>query len=351
MKRLLSLVLVLTLALSFVGVVPASAEEKVITVIVDGVAVNFDVPPQIINDRTMVPVRAIFEALGATVEWDDATKTVTATKEEAVVSLTINTNIIKVNDTEKTIDVPAMIVNDRTLVPVRAISEAFECTVEWDQETYTVTVTSAVEEETEILIDFTNDDGTMSVLQYQMRYGFEQEYLPGTVYANTELIAELIKEDPDQLVAIIDDQVWGAYRDSLLVTYMEESEEEFVIESVEHLYEILSQLADEFYLRAYQAYTAEYLMLDDTKYCLILCMNEVTDYLMLDELSKLLLSSHVAIVYDDATGEFDYFTLERSIENMYMLCTVTEEGVHQNFGIVENNRDAFIEAIRTVLSE
>lgn len=348
MKRLLSLVLVLALALSFSGVVPASAEEKVITVVVDGEAVNFDVPPQIINDRTMVPVRAIFEALGATVSWNDETKTVTATKEESVVSLTINSNVMKVNDTEKTIDVPAQIVNDRTLVPVRAISEAFECAVEWDQETYTVTITSTEEE---ILIDFTNDDGTMSVLQYRMRYGFEQEYLPGTVYANEELIAELIKEDPEQLVAIIDDQIWGAYRDALLVTYMEESEETFVIESVEHLYEVLSQLADEFYLRAYQAYSAEYLMLDDTKYCLILCMNEVADYLMLDEMFKLLLSSHVAIVYDDATGEISYFTLEKSIENMYMLCTVTSDGTHRNFGIVENNTDAFIEAITTVLGE
>lgn len=349
MKRLLSLVLVLVFALSAFGAVPVSAAENVITVIVDGNTVNFDVPPQIINDRTMVPVRAIFEALGAAVEWNNETRTVTATKAETVVSLTIDSNVIKVNDTEKTVDVPAMIVNDRTLVPVRAISEAFECTVEWNQETYTVTVTSAAAEE--ILIDFTNDDGTMSALQHQMRYSFEQAYLPNTIYANTELVAELIKEDPEQLVAIIDDQIWGAYRDSLLVTYMEESEEEFVIESAEHLYEVISELADRFYLRAYQAYEAEYLMLDETKYCLILCMNEVTDFLMLDELSKLLLSSHVAIVYDEATGEFNYFTLERSFDNLYMLCSVTSEGKHLNFGIVENSTDAFIEAINAVLSE
>ena len=351
MKRIFSLVLVLVMAFSFLGVVTASAEDVVITVIVDGVAVNFDVPPQIINDRTMVPVRAIFEALGASVEWNNETRTVTATKGETVVALVIDSNVIKVNDTEKTIDVPAMIVNERTLVPVRAISEAFECTVELNQETYTVTITSDVTEEAEILIDFTNDDGTMSSLQYQMRYGFEQVYLPGTVYANTEILAELIKGDPEQLVAIIDDQVWGAYRDSLLVTYMEESEEAFIIESEEHLYEVISSLADKYYLRAYQAYTAEYLMLDDTKYCLVLCMNEVTDYLMLDELSKMLLSSNVAIVYDDVTGEFSYFTLERSFDDMYMLCTVNAEGTHRNFGVVENDVDAFIEAITMVMGE
>ncbi len=351
MKRIFSLVLVLVMAFSFLGVVTASAEDVAIAVIIDGVAVNFDVPPQIINDRTMVPVRAIFEALGASVEWNNETRTVTATKGETVVALVIDSNVIKVNDTEKTIDVPAMIVNERTLVPVRAISEAFECTVEWNQETYTVTITSDVTEEAEILIDFTNDDGTMSSLQYHMRYGFEQVYLPGTVYANTELLAELIKGDPEQLVAIIDDQVWGAYRDSLLVTYMEKSEEAFVIESEEHLYEVISSLADKYYLRAYQAYTAEYLMLDDTKYCLVLCMNEVTDYLMLDELSKMLLSSNVAIVYDDVTGEFSYFTLEKSFDDMYMLCSINAEGAHRNFGVVENDVDAFIEAIAMIMGE
>ncbi len=352
MKRIFSLALVLVMAFSFLGVVTASAEDVVITVIVDGAAVNFDVPPQIINDRTMVPVRAIFEALGASVEWNNETRTVTAAKGETVVALVIDSNVIKVNDTEKTIDVPAQIVNERTFVPVRAISEAFECTVEWNQETYTVTITSAeTEEVTEILIDFTADDGTMSSLQYQMRYGFEQVYLPGTVYANTELLAELIKDDPEQLVAIIDDQVWGAYRDSLLVTYMIESEEEFVIETEDDLYSILNELSDKYYLRAYQAYTAEYLMLDDTKYCLVLCMNEVTDYLMLDELSKMLLSSNVAIVYDDATGEFSYFTLERSLDDMYMLCSINAEGTHRNYGVVENDVDAFIEAVTRLVTE
>ncbi len=349
MKRIISFVMALVFTLVFMGNIAVGAEEKLISVLVDGEAVKFDVLPQIINDRTMVPVRAIFEALGAGVEWNDETKTVTATKGETIVSLTINSNVINVNGEEKIIDTPAMIVNDRTLVPVRAISEAFDCTVEWDGETYTVIITSAPEEV--VVIDFTEDDGTMSELQYATRYGFEQSYLPNTVFANEELLKELIVDDPDSFVAIIDDQIWGAYRDAVLVNYMEESDEVFIIESEEQLYETLAALADEYYLRAYQAYTAEYLMLDETKYCLMLCMTEITDFLMLDELSKLLLSSYVAIVYDSATGEFSYFTLERSFDNMYMLCSIDAEEVHRNYGVVENNTDAFIEAITMVLGE
>ena len=349
MKRIVSLIMAFVFVLVFMGNIAVMAEEKMISVTVDGEAVKFDVLPQIINDRTMVPVRAIFEALGAGVEWNDETKTVTATKGETIVSLTINSNVISVNGEEKAIDTPAMIVNDRTLVPVRAISEAFDCTVEWDGVTYTVIITSAPEEI--VVIDFTEDDGTMSALQYATRYGFEQSCLPSTVYANEELLADLIVNDPDSFVAIIDDQIWGEYRDAVLVNYMEESEEVFTIESEEQLYEILATLTEKYYLRAYQAYTAEHFMLDETKYCLMLYMTEITDFLMLDELSKLLLSSHVAVVYDSATGEFNYFTLERSFDNLYMLCSINAEGAHRNYGIVENNTEAFIAAVETILGE
>lgn len=67
-----------------------------ITVILDGNKLEFDVPPQIIDGRTMVPIRAIFEALGAEVTWDDATKTVTATIDDYVVKCTIDSKVMTV---------------------------------------------------------------------------------------------------------------------------------------------------------------------------------------------------------------------------------------------------------------
>lgn len=103
-----------------------------IVVIVNGNKIEFDVEPQIINGRTMVPVRGIFEALNAVVEWDGTTQTVIAKKDSTIIKFTINELSFKKNSEIKKLDVPAQIVDGRTLVPVRAIGESFDCTVDWD---------------------------------------------------------------------------------------------------------------------------------------------------------------------------------------------------------------------------
>lgn len=103
-----------------------------IRVIIDGKLIDFDVQPQIINGRTMVPLRAIFEALDTTVNWDNATQTVTASNDEITISLKIGEAYINVNDKfQIQLDTPAQLVGGRTLVPVRAISEVFDYDVAW----------------------------------------------------------------------------------------------------------------------------------------------------------------------------------------------------------------------------
>jgi alpha-tubulin suppressor-like RCC1 family protein len=106
----------------------------------NGKDTTIDVPAQIINGRTMVPLRAIFEALGADVQWDGTTQTVSSSKGSTDVSLQINSTELHKNSETKTLDVPAQLVEGRTLVPVRAIAEAYDCTVGWDSETKTVSV-------------------------------------------------------------------------------------------------------------------------------------------------------------------------------------------------------------------
>ena len=123
------------------AVIPVMAEND-IQVKLDGKTLSFDVPPQIINDRTMVPLRAIFEALGATVDWNQETKTVTSTKGDTTIKLTIDSNTMYVNDNTVTLDSPACVVDDRTLVPVRAISEAYNTKVDWNGDTRTVVISS-----------------------------------------------------------------------------------------------------------------------------------------------------------------------------------------------------------------
>lgn len=112
----------------------------VISVDVYGVPVEFDQPPVLKDGRTLVPVRAISEALGALVDWDEPTQTVTATLGDTVVKLVINSNQILVNGEVVEIDVPAEIINSRTLIPVRALSEAFGCNVQWDGDNYHITI-------------------------------------------------------------------------------------------------------------------------------------------------------------------------------------------------------------------
>ncbi len=101
---------------------------------------EFDVPPQIINSRTMVPMRKIFESLGAEVEWNGETKTVTAKIDETVVTMQIDNCTMSVNGEEILLDVPPQLINDRTIVPIRAASEGLGAHVEWYDITKTVSI-------------------------------------------------------------------------------------------------------------------------------------------------------------------------------------------------------------------
>jgi len=122
----------------------AGAEEgdsDEIKVYVNGKKLEFDQPPVLLNDRTLVPVRAIFEELGAVVMWNDSTQTALAVKDDLQITIKIGVDVMMANDKEIALDVPAQLINDRTLVPLRAIAEALGNNVEWIEETQTVNIT------------------------------------------------------------------------------------------------------------------------------------------------------------------------------------------------------------------
>lgn len=124
-------------------VVPeAPAQPDGITILIDGEKLVCDQPPVIIEGRTLVPMRAIFEKLGAEVSWDGATSTASGAKDGKTVSFVIGENFIGINAEKKALDVPAQIVNSRTMIPARAVAEAFGCTVSWDGATQTVIIKS-----------------------------------------------------------------------------------------------------------------------------------------------------------------------------------------------------------------
>jgi len=122
--------------------IPNVSASQDITVILDGQVLEFDVPPAIMDGRTMVPMRVIFEALGATVQWEGVTQTIFATTEDLEISAMIGFHSIRINGQSQAMDVAPVIVNGRTLVPIRFVSEAFGADVAWHGNTRTVVITT-----------------------------------------------------------------------------------------------------------------------------------------------------------------------------------------------------------------
>lgn len=106
-----------------------------VVVLVNGEPVFFDQPPIILDGRTLVPVRAVVEKLGATVEWDDTTKTVYVKTSEMKNAAFSGEGVeVAVNNELVSFDVQPTIINGRTLIPIRAVVEKLGCTVDWDGE-------------------------------------------------------------------------------------------------------------------------------------------------------------------------------------------------------------------------
>ena len=115
--------------------------ENGINVTINGMLKEFDVAPQLINDRTMVPMRAIFEEFEAEVAWDEATASATASTEHTTIKITENSDIAYVNGKEVKLDSPAVIIDGRFLVPLRFISESFGADVAWFDDITTAKIT------------------------------------------------------------------------------------------------------------------------------------------------------------------------------------------------------------------
>lgn len=114
--------------------------EEGIKILIDGEKLVCDQPPVIVSGRTLVPMRAIFEKLGAIVSWDGETQTAAGDKDGKIVSFVIGESFIGISGEKKALDVPAQILSGRTMIPARAVAEAFGCSVDWDGETQTVII-------------------------------------------------------------------------------------------------------------------------------------------------------------------------------------------------------------------
>lgn len=100
------------------------------------------IPPRVENGVTLIPMRTVFEIFGATVDYDGATKKITADKNGTRITLILNSKKAYINGSEYTLDVAAKTVNDYTVVPLRFVSEALNASVDYNSQTKLVTIHS-----------------------------------------------------------------------------------------------------------------------------------------------------------------------------------------------------------------
>ncbi len=258
MKKLTSLLLALLMLMGMMSV-PAMASDEV-SVYLFGEKLEFDVPPQIINGRTLVPMRKIFESLGYEVDWDKESKTAIATREGMTIRITENSYTMYVNGEAKTLDVAPCIVKGRTMVPARAISESSGYKVDWDKNTRSVLITKRGESNNPLDKETLTTIGDYKISRavyncfystVYSSYAQYEEYL-GENWINEDLgygmpIGEMIKKDVKTQIeklttgAVIAKKYYGITLDDVRIVIDECMKEmERIYNSKEELDEVLS---------------------------------------------------------------------------------------------------------------
>lgn len=119
------------------------AEEREITVIINGKTIPFpDKKPQIQDGRTLVPIRGVFEELGYQVDWDKRVQLVTLTSDGMIISVQAGADFLEADGESVPLAVSAQIIEDRMMLPLRAILEVTHAEIVWDESTKTITVTT-----------------------------------------------------------------------------------------------------------------------------------------------------------------------------------------------------------------
>lgn len=139
MKKLWTALLAASLAFPLLPLAEVNAA-PVISVYIEGEQLQSDQQPVMIKGRVLLPLRAIFERLGAEVKWDQRTQTVTAVKDDTKITLPLKATQAKINNQLITLDVPAQNLKGRTMVPVRFVSEALGYEVKWNSVIKKVTI-------------------------------------------------------------------------------------------------------------------------------------------------------------------------------------------------------------------
>ena len=142
-KALTSMSVALVAAIMLIGLAPLTVLADTITVTIDGAIIQFeDQGPVIVEDRTLVPIRGVFEALDFYPTWNGEDQTATLTRSDYTIVVTIGSDVFTTNGVEHDLDVPAQIMEGSTMLPLRAVLESIGYYLTWDGNTRTVIITT-----------------------------------------------------------------------------------------------------------------------------------------------------------------------------------------------------------------
>lgn len=208
MKKFLSVIATLVVLVSVYPVV-TNAAESAPKVVINGEVQSYDEDPIVENGRTLVPLRGIFEALGATVDYDSGVELITANYGEREVKMFINERTAYVDDVKVGLEVPSKVTkNYRTLVPIRFIGESLGALVNWDGATNTIQISSGnIPQSTAALVRGISLGMSMEeVATVEGRQPDQQsdtQYLYSDVDFNSDEVTILYTFENDQLVEMI----------------------------------------------------------------------------------------------------------------------------------------------------
>lgn len=337
-------VLLLTCVLCIMSL-GAMAQEDTISVFVNGEQLSFDVEPVIFEGRTLVPMRTIFEALGAEVSWDADTSTAFASKGDTMVSLQIGNNVMFKNSEEIILDVSAALVNSRTMVPVRAVSEAFDCNVQWDADSRAVIITASAAEP---LLRFSEKDilALKGCLQ-NIRYNFEQSALPSNFLSednpSAEICADIVAQN-DYIKEYID-YIWYSLAEGYAVQIAIQSDTEYVFDnfSEEDVYAVFEQAVVDAELAPKEIYEITFETTKDGNSVALVTFFDMNSYLPCKYLAITACKDNTLRYF---TAEGDMFMVEEGYDG-YFFCEVIGTG-RKNYGMIRGGKDAFLDAIDSI---
>lgn len=324
-----------------------------VAVLVNGKQIEFDVEPIIEDGRTLVPMRFIFEALQAKVDWIADTRTAVAYKDGIKIEISIDNKTMLKNGKSIELDVPARLTDGRTLVPVRAVSEGLGAKVEWEPDSYRVIITSTESGSTQTNGNYhytalsPADQKLLHSACGEMRYAFEQVAIPQLVLSYPKKTAEVIESGDTSFAEAICAE-WDKKLVSIIIRIQLESESHYDVslqnpQNENEMKNAYENMLKELGYSASQNVEFSFVSTPNGKKVMLGEFKNI----MKDEANPILITSkYIAAATEN--GKVKYFTLEYSpLSDVYMFCEVGLEN-RTNHGQMPDVLDDFLTGIDDV---